>query len=657
SDVYKRQAPPTGGPFSIRYLGAGRPSLGGDNRAVFQLLLDETAAELAEKCLEAPDLPLVAIYRLTFAALRPSYGVRIEADWSKVYHSLENKARANAWIIAADAERMVEETLTDQNIRVTTDIFGTGEGARGAAERARKQLIDWVLERFFVAQADPASATANSIGKVIDDTVWSVVRSVLPGVGYRLRDREDRELKLLSARMEESVAEVREVIPQGTLGGMLQRYRVDERGEVREDWPARRAKLLSQVNLEGFPRLEVQVGVEDRFETDGLAQVQVDLERRDASGASRDPQSFVFRSAADRKAYVVNLLGAAPGDLRAPFRYRASISFDPTGPLGQRPVLESGWREGNVTELYVEPRSVYRIQEVTVAATPTFSFGPFPAVTAELRYRDALGGEQHGRVELAADRSRGAWRYAIFGERIEPYEYRLTYHRDATAGGPIETPWQSAIDEWLSVPDPMPVKRVLNLFTSLPWADLSVAFVQIRYDDPVHGVKFEEQIDLAADKPFLRRDYPIHADGPRTLRYRLTLLFTNGSLLEGSWRETDDDRLVLDRRLVDTRRITVRALGGSLAENRLASVEVELSAVVPGAAGDGAAERQSTKLRIEPGKEAEAQAWDYLLGDPPARTIRARATFIDGNGFVTEPAITTESDLLVVQLRSKSLSA
>ena len=271
------------GPFQIHFLGAGRPSLGGDNRAVFQLLLDETAAELVERALEAPDLPLIAIYRLTFAALRPSYEINVQADWSKVYHSLQDKAKANLWIVAADAERLVQETLQEQNIRVQTDVFGTGAGAQAAAERARNQLVEWTLEHFFAPQADPAAATANSIGQVIDDTVWSLVRSVLPGVGYRLRDLQETELRLLSARMEEAVAETHQVIPQGTLGGMLNHYRVDEHGQVRPDWPARRARLLTQVNLEGFPRLEVQVGVEDRFATDGLSQVQVELERPTAA--------------------------------------------------------------------------------------------------------------------------------------------------------------------------------------------------------------------------------------------------------------------------------------------------------------------------------------------------------------------------------------
>jgi hypothetical protein len=641
------------GPFLVRFLGAGRPSLGGDNRAVFQLVLDETAAELIQRALEAPDLPLIAIYRLNFAALRPSYEINIQADWSKFYHSLQDKAKANLWIVSSDVDRMIEETLLEQNIRIKTDVFGTGEGAQAAADRAGHQLIEWILERFFVPQADPGAATANSIGKVIDDTVWSLVRSVLPGVGYRLREIQESEQRMLSARMEEAVAEVHQVIPQGTLGGMLNNYRVDEYGQVRPDWPARRARLLTQENLTGFPRLEVQTGVEDRFKVDGLAQVQVDLERLDNIGTVHDQKTLVFRSAAERQPYIVNLLGQDPSALSCPFRYRTTVKFDPAGPFGQHSDLQSDWQNSNVTDLYVEPRSVYRVQELTIAVAPTFSFSQFPAVTIELRYSEAGGVQQSGRVELKVDAPQGSWRYAVFGASLQPYEYRLTYHRLPQNGGVIITSWQTNLDKWLFVPDPMPVKRTLNLFTSLPWPDLMVAFVQLRYDDKAHGIHYDEQIDLNNNTPYLRRDYPIHAQGPLTLAYRLTLLLTSGDLMEGSWRETDDDRLVLDRRLVDNRRITVRILGGNLAQNKLSAVTLGLQVSDP-VSGQP---RLSKQLTIQPGQENQPLYWEYLIGDPPAQSVQYAATFVDNNGFVTEPpAAQTQTDLIILHLPSKTVS-
>ncbi|CAA9411446.1 hypothetical protein AVDCRST_MAG94-6452 [uncultured Leptolyngbya sp.] len=217
------------GSFELQILGSGKPSLGGNNVASFQLLLDPNTAELVEKCIELPDMPILVIYRLTFAGLRPSFQVNVQADWRKVYKSLQNRANVNVYFVAADADVLIKDVLEENNIKIDTAVFGTDESARSAAERARKQLIDWVLEHLFTPIVDPA-ATPNAIGQVIDDTVWSLTRAVIPGVGYRLRVVDDEQLRLLSAQMNEMVAERREVLPQATLGSCLHRYQIDKQG-------------------------------------------------------------------------------------------------------------------------------------------------------------------------------------------------------------------------------------------------------------------------------------------------------------------------------------------------------------------------------------------------------------------------------------------
>ena len=156
-------------------------------------------------------------------------------------------------------------------------------------------------------------------------------------------------------------------------------------------------------------------------------------------------------------------------------------------------------------------------------------------------------------------------------------------------------------------------KRLLNMFVSLPWPEIAVAFVQIRYDDPVGGVRFDEQIDLDPQARVLRRSYPIAENGPRALGYRLTILTFDGALMEGSWRETEDDRLVIDRRLVERRLVTMRPIGGSLRENRLIEARIRLEAHDP----DSDTLRASTELLLA-GDNGGAQSWEYLLGDPPA---------------------------------------
>jgi hypothetical protein len=188
---------------------------------------------------------------------------------------------------------------------------------------------------------------------------------------------------------------------------------------------------------------------------------------------------------------------------------------------------------------------------------------------------------------------------------------------------------------------------------NLPWPEIAIGFVQLRYDDEPNGIRFDEQIDLDPSIRFLRRDYPIAAKGPRTISYRLTMLLTDGQLLEGSWRETTDERLVLDRRLVERKAITLRAIGGGLAENKLSAVYVKLQACEP----DSGQARAETELVLTADGQ-QLGPWEYLLGDPPAHTVRYSALFIDRNGFTQRtPQKTTDADLLVVHLRNKTITA
>lgn len=643
------------GPFEVRFLGVGKPALSGENTASFQLLLDANAAELLEQALAAPDQPLIMIYRMTLSGLRPNFQIDIQADWHKVYRSIQNKAHLNVYYVSADAESMITEALEASNIRIDTTVFGADESARAAAARARQHLLDWLMERLFTPVIDPAAATANAIGNVVDNTVSSLVRSVLPGLSYKLRLLDEEQLRLLSVRMNEAVAEPREIVPQATIGGSLYAYQFDAAGQPRPEWPTLRQSLVQKINLDGFPRLEVNVAVEDRFVSDGLSGVQAELARPDANGARTDHQTLFFRSANEREAYVVNLLGRATLDFAQLYQYRTTVHFAPTGPFGAHDAVTSEWRQGTATELFIEPQNVYTIHTIQVGVSPIFSFAQFPQLTIELRYgAEGEAALQTGRLRLNEQQQTAQWRFRSFLGPQAIYEYRVTYHRTAAQGGDITSPWRQAIDDWLAIADPLPTKHTLNLLVNLPWAEIELAFVRLRYQDEVNNIAYDEQLDLLPTARTIRRDYPIAADGPRTVAYQLTIFLVDGSLLEGSWRETSENRLLLDRRLVDRKVVRVRTIGGTLVDNRLREVRIQLQVRDP--ASDEV--QLDHELILSPGNEQTLAPWEYLLGDPPRRTVHFTAAFIDRNGFIQRAAWqTTEADLLVVNLKNMTMTA
>lgn len=645
-----------GGDFEVTFAAGGRPSLGNTNRAAFQLILDEPAAELIEACLDLPELPVLVTYAMSFTALRPSFTVDIHADWHKVYSSLQSKVGFNAWVAAADVDIAITDALETGGVDVETVVLGAGDGSAAAAARVRQQLLDWVLERLFQPMGPPPDKIAQA-GQAIGDAVWSVARAILPGASYKLRQVEETQLRTLDIRARESVAEVREARPQGTLGALLRGLRLDADGDPSPAWPAIRERLVQRVELDGFPRLEVAVGVVDRFTSDGVRAVRVQLARRLADGTSADEAEFSFTRADQRHDYVVNLLGDLGWD--APYCYRVVVDFAPDSslrPAGLGESAESPWRVRRVADLVVDPREAYAVTDVTVAAAPLFSYALFPAVTVELK----APGAAPARLVLEDGAGEQSWRYASSAagpdrETVTPYEWRATYHRPIEAGGDVTTPWASTVEPWLSLPDPMPEKLVATFFVDLPWADVTTALLELEYVDEAHDVRYaEETIPLGPDTPVISRTYSIAAGGSRALRHRLTIKLAAGGLVEGSWRETTDDRVVVDRRFVDERLVLLRAVGGTLADAGLAALSVTLEARDP-ATG---AVRATTTVPVPPGGESGFVArFSHLRGDPPIRTVFSQVTAVGTTGSVRRtPWAESGADLLVLDIRSQTVT-
>ena len=644
-----------GGAFTVEFSAGGRPSLGNSNPCAFQLILNEAAAEMIAACLDKPELPVLVTYVMSFAALRPSFTIDIHADWHKVYSSLQQKVGFNAWVAASDVDIAITNALETSGIDIDTVVMGTGDGSAAAAAKTKEQLLDWVLERLFQPMAPPAGPAAG-IGEAIGDVVWSVTRAILPGVSYKLKKIEENQLRHLDVRARERVAEVRELRPQGMLGGLLRSLRVDEHGAPSPAWPAIRDGMVQRVELDGFPRLEVGVDLVDRFATDGLRSCRVQLARRLPDGTHADPAEFAFTAAQrEHRDWVVNLIDDAARSAvwDTPYEYRVLADFDPSSPLRptgtEAAAVESPWRSQRAGDLLVDPREAYAVTDVTVTVAPLFSFALFAAVTVEVKpVGDAA---RTARLVLTAEADSQQWRYAAVGADGSPYAWRATYHRPLEAGGDVTTEWAEAVEPWLSLPDPMPEKLAVAFYVDLPWPDISVALLEVRYDDEAHDVHYaEETITLGADTPVVQRTYSIAAGGSRAVNYRLTIKLAAGGLVEGSWREAADDRIVVDRRLVDERQVLVRAIGGPLAPLNLADVAVALEVRDPVTQ----AVRAATRLRMPAGQAGGLLgAFSYLRGDPPVTQVFHQVTTVDTSGFVrTQPWTASGADLLVLDVRT-----
>jgi hypothetical protein len=290
--------------------------------------------------------------------------------------------------------------------------------------------------------------------------------------------------------------------------------------------------------------------------------------------------------------------------------------------------------------------------------TPLFPFRAFPAVTVQLRPLPSP--EQPdplvGRVRLDETHTADVWRFrGSAGDAGQPpYQFRATYHGPADGSGDHLGEWRTAVDSWLDLPDPMPEKFELQILVDLPWDDLAVAILQLGYDDPVHGIHYPPKaLPLSAQTAFITEVLPIAPGGLRAVDVRLTVKPRTGPLLEGAWQRITDDRLVIDRRLLDVAAVRIRVIGGPMADRGLRDARVELERRAPDGHVLLAAERVVTSGH----EQTPLEPFEFRVGDPPDRRVYARATFVDPAGFVVRTDwVTVTTDLLICNVRTRTLT-
>ncbi|MFD4959726.1 hypothetical protein [Microbacterium sp. NPDC058389] len=121
-------------------LGAGTPSLQGDNTAAFSLTLSQEGAIILRQAFEQGTTPVGVIYDLKFTGMRPALNVEITADLSRVYDQLSGGIEAQVYFVKAGIDAAFEKLVQDGAIKIKVVDF-TGEDDEKEKER-------WALDFF-----------------------------------------------------------------------------------------------------------------------------------------------------------------------------------------------------------------------------------------------------------------------------------------------------------------------------------------------------------------------------------------------------------------------------------------------------------------------------------------------------------------------------
>ncbi len=156
--------------FVEQILGSARPSLYGDNRAVFSVELTRRGAQLMEASLTAGGASQIAVvYELDYRGLMPARECRITIDFRQCYEHMRTRATANSLWFKSDIDAETEKLIKEGAIEIEdVDYLGSEDAAALAtrADQLKQFAQDLASWSFFSPGLQPGQVLAVERGQL-----------------------------------------------------------------------------------------------------------------------------------------------------------------------------------------------------------------------------------------------------------------------------------------------------------------------------------------------------------------------------------------------------------------------------------------------------------------------------------------------------------
>lgn len=159
--------------FIEKILGAGQPSLSGDNRAIFSFSLDEDGSAFFLNVLsgDVDARPVGVVYELEYVGLLPAYDLEITIDFKQSYDYMRTRFTLGTLFFRADVDNIVEELKRRESIKIR-EVARTLELSTPEAITARQERIDKLVKDLATGALFQPSLTPGQ-PKVQGDTITS----------------------------------------------------------------------------------------------------------------------------------------------------------------------------------------------------------------------------------------------------------------------------------------------------------------------------------------------------------------------------------------------------------------------------------------------------------------------------------------------------
>lgn len=598
---------------------SGVPSLYGENRAIFSAMLTKRAAALLLGSFEG-FMPAGVIYDLQFVGMQRAFNVHVEADWEQVYHHLAEGFSADFVFVQVNTEKILDELEEKKIVKITSSLEGVGEEAmQDEFDEVRKQLQEFVLEKFFTPQPNPNQPDMSGSGV---DGVINAARRIhnaahhWPTVGYSRTELNMTEVRSLDIDYTVARAVERRIAPQAHVSLFF------------EDYELTREQVVTVVDGDDalWREMEFDISANADFDGDGIHSISVDVVYGVDDDTNPDdvPASWSFQlnkeqTREKRSAWY-------EPDAGRKLRYRYTVHFTPGATPGPMPSVTSGWRwhEGNL--LVITPQELYTKRAVEAQIVRNFPFERYPQVHVHMRYEDPATHWSHEDAELL-DQTTTHMQLAF---RTRPLaetdvDYRITYLRD---GEPLETGWRRTDHDLVLVDNPQPDQLSVRIVVAGDKSKIMNLIVDLKYEDPDNGVHESDSIliDPSNINQIQTWKVPIEDPAKRRYWYNQTLIDDQGNFTQTGWMETDKVTLPVGIVYAKLMEVQPELVGPSLADNGVELIRLQLK--YDDDINDLHLERQM--VFGQPGK---GELWRVPLKDASARDYSYELTYVMNTGF------------------------
>jgi hypothetical protein len=633
---------PTGLPeFVLKIDHPAKPSLYGDNQAIFSLQLDQAGATLVREALQGVLTPIGVVYELEFLGLRPAYNVRVHADWDRVQRHLQERVEGRVLFFSTEVDKIVDELIESRAIVIEVDNFVPDDEDAGTItnpKAALEQVKDMVLENFFEPSINPVSAEKDGWDKVSDAALKLSTLAVTGGwagvasFGYKNVDLTRVDRKRFDFNLRERTTVRRRIFPQKHIEG-LTRFLRDGGGAFEL------GDFVKLVNLDDpfFRHRRIRVVNRADMEADDIGSIKVSLrygaEHRSVVLDAATPSADV-----DWTSIVKD--GAMVPDVAASY----TVTFGDVDTTERPASLRSP--EFTVVDgtLEVSPRAddLYHVVNVPVTALD-FPWERYPRVEVELRYLEPDNGiAQLDTLALDAQTTTARWKWFRRDRQKRAFDCRTTFraadHRDWS------TDWTTVESQEILLRDPRGARRSVTVEPHLNWSLVSTALVDLLYEDEPNGVRAEQSMRFT-EADAAPRVFSVAVEDPdqRLVQYEVRFLLTNHALIELPPSVTMGKNIILRADMRGHRVVAVRPQGDFGAKRVR-----EVRATLRYEDRDSALSYRSDYTFTSPGERAFFE-YDYV--DPQRRGFMLESTVIFTNGFsVRRPPRQVDADAVAVAI-------